>query len=275
MTENRSPIIIHYMDTYENIIDYVNEKITKERRTVYVVDETKKYLGCIGRTELEKSLREERICINNNSIKVVHCKEEKDIVKNIWRNNRKIANVPIIDTNEYLLYELQIDASDINEYEISILRSRGVLIGEDVSIINSSIDYTWGFLISIGNNVTITNATIYAHDASMKRFTGKTKLGKVIIGNDVFIGYGSIILPDVSVGNKVIIGAGTVVDKDVPDNSVVVGNPMRIVKSFDEFMDKYKKQLEEHPIYDVNPNDLTWEEKVQMRQKMKEAVYIN
>lgn len=275
MTKNCSPIVIHYMETYEDIIDLVNEKITKERRTVYVVDEAEKYLGCTGRTELEKSLREKRICINNNSTKVVHCKEEKDIVKNIWRNNRKIVNVPIIDDNEYFLYELQIDAGDINEYEISILRSRGVLIGEDVNIINSSLDYTWGFLISIGNNVTITNATIYAHDASMKRFTGKTKLGKVVIGNDVFIGYGSIILPDVSVGSKVIIGAGTVVDKNVPDNSVVVGNPMRIIKSFDEFVDKYKKQLEEHRIYDINPNDLTWEEKVQMRQKMKEAVYIN
>lgn len=54
MTKNCSPIVIHYMDTYEDIIDLVNEKITKERRTVYVVDEAEKYLGCIGRTELER-----------------------------------------------------------------------------------------------------------------------------------------------------------------------------------------------------------------------------
>lgn len=275
MIENRLPITIHHMDAYEKIIDYVKEKITKERRTVYVIDREEKYLGCIARRELEKSLQEEKICINKNSAKVLHCKDEEDIVRKIWRDNRKIVSVPIIDENEHLLYELQIDANDINDYELSILRDRGVYIGENVNIINSSIDYTWGFLVSIGNNVTITNATIYAHDASMNRFTGKTKLGKVVIGNDVFIGYGSIILPDVSIGNRVIVGAGTVVDKNVPDNSVVTGNPMRTVKSFDEFVLKYQKQLEERPVYDINPNGLTWEEKLRMRQEMKGAVYIN
>ncbi len=88
---------------------------------MYVIDEEEKYLGCIGRTELEKSLQKGEICINNNSVKVVHCEGEENIVKRISCDNRKIVNVPVIDESEHLLYELRIDAQDINEYELSVL----------------------------------------------------------------------------------------------------------------------------------------------------------
>lgn len=52
----------------------------------------------------------------------------------------------------------------------------------------------------------------------------------VKIGDDVWIGGGSIILPGVTVGNNVVIGAGSVVTKDVPDNVVIGGNPAKIIK---------------------------------------------
>ena len=74
-----------------------------------------------------------------------------------------------------------------------VLRKRGVVIGENVDIINSYIDGCHGPLVSIGNNVTIT---------------------------------GAIILPGTKIGNNVIIGAGTVIASDVPDNSVMIGNPL-------------------------------------------------
>ena len=69
-----------------------------------------------------------------------------------------------------------------------VLRKRGVVIGENVDIINSYIDGCHGPLVSIGNNVTITGAHILAHDASTKKFLGYTKIGRVTIGNNVFIG---------------------------------------------------------------------------------------
>ena len=50
------------------------------------------------------------------------------------------------------------------------------------------------------------------------------------IGNDCFVGAGSIILPGVHIGNKVIIGAGSVVAKSIPDNSVAVGNPAKVIR---------------------------------------------
>ena len=132
----------------------------------------------------------------------------------------------------------QIDYSSIES-----MRLRGVRIGENVDIINSNIEHCHGFLVTIGNNVTITNATVLAHDASTKKFLGYSKVGRVDIGNDVFIGYGAIILPNTKIGNRVIVGAGTVVARDVPDNVVIVGNPYRIVCTFDEYLEKNRANM--------------------------------
>lgn len=51
-----------------------------------------------------------------------------------------------------------------------------------------------------------------------------------IIGDNVLIGVGAIVLGNIRIGNNAIIGAGSVVLKDVPDNAVVVGNPAHIIK---------------------------------------------
>jgi maltose O-acetyltransferase len=106
------------------------------------------------------------------------------------------------------------------------------------------IDSSFPWLISIGDNCTITaNAIILSHDASTKRDLGYSKIGVVTIGNNVFIGAGAIILPNVHVGNNVIIGAGSVVTSDIPGNSVVVGNPAKVICTKQEFIDNHSKEL--------------------------------
>jgi maltose O-acetyltransferase len=71
----------------------------------------------------------------------------------------------------------------------------------------------------------------------------------VTIGNMVFIGAGSIILPGTSMGDNSIIGAGSVVTRDIPPNTVAAGNPARAICTIDEFLTKQKRQMEMFPCF--------------------------
>lgn len=71
---------------------------------------------------------------------------------------------------------------------------------------SNKIDKGHAFLLEIGDRVTISDARILLHDASTKRFLGYSRVGKVVIGNDVFIGADAIILPGVTIGNNVVMG---------------------------------------------------------------------
>ena len=103
----------------------------------------------------------------------------------------------------------------------------------------SYIDPTHCFLIEIGNNVTFSiRVTVLAHDASTKKSLGYTKIGRVVIGDNVFVGANATVLPNVIIGNNSVIGANSVVSKDVPENCVVAGNPARVICGLEEFKTK-------------------------------------
>ena len=148
----------------------------------------------------------------------------------------------------------------IGPENIDDYRKRGVKIGTNVNIYSCELDYGHGYLIEIGNDCIITHTTILTHDASTKMYLGYSKVGRVKIGNHVFIGQGSVILPGVEIGDDVIVGAGSIVRESIPPNSVVMGNPASVICSLDKYMEKNRERLQKSPRYDVYWADKTPED---------------
>lgn len=104
------------------------------------------------------------------------------------------------------------------------------------------------WLITLGKNVHITGECQFiTHDGATlilrKYFDPKLEITKpIVIEDDVFIGFRSIILPGVKIGKGSIIGAGSVVNKDIPPNTLAVGVPCRAIKSTNELYEKLKDQ---------------------------------
>jgi acetyltransferase-like isoleucine patch superfamily enzyme len=93
--------------------------------------------------------------------------------------------------------------------------------------------------ISVGINTVIGyNTTILAHEYLIHEY----RLGEVVIGDEVLIGANSTILPGLSIGNGAIVSAGTLVHKDVPEGAFVGGNPMKIIYTKEEMLEREQQQ---------------------------------
>ncbi len=115
-----------------------------------------------------------------------------------------------------------------------------------------------GYLIEIGDNVTITDGVVFeTHDGGVgifrKEYPGINIFGKIKIGNNVFIGNNVIIMPGVTVGNNVVIGVGSIVTKNVPDNVVIAGVPARVINNIEDYKEKVLKKA--FYVTATDPND--------------------
>lgn len=156
---------------------------------------------------------------------------------------------------------------------IDELRLNGVTIGKNCHIYGS-IDNGHEFLVTIGDNVTLASGCkLLTHDGSTKKIIGYSRVGRIDIGNDVFIGGSSVVLPNVKIGNRVIVGAGSVVTKDIPDNSIAVGNPAKVVGTYDNYVEKIKSQFETMPIWNTHYSKKTADEKEKMKNALSESGY--
>jgi acetyltransferase-like isoleucine patch superfamily enzyme len=120
-----------------------------------------------------------------------------------------------------------------SERKVKFLRKQGMIIGENCSI-NTMAFSTEPYLIEIGDHVAIANGTdIITHDGGVWNFREELGpldiFGKVKIGNNVFIGDNCTILPNTIIGDNCIIGAGSVVRGKFSENSVIIGNPAKVV----------------------------------------------
>lgn len=132
---------------------------------------------------------------------------------------------------------------------LEYLKRQGMKVGKDTYIYScKNFDGGWPWLIEIGDRVTIsTNVTILGHDASTNVVGCGTKLGKVKIGNNVFIGTGTVILCGTRIGDNVVIGAGSVVSGRIESGCVYAGCPARRVCSIEEYEEKFRAQLASRP----------------------------
>lgn len=146
--------------------------------------------------------------------------------------------------------------------EVEMYRKRGVKIGEGTELYSVAIDGCFGHLITIGKNCIITHSSIQAHDASTKLALGYSKVARISIGDNCYIGWNCIILPGVEIGNNVIIGAGSIVTRNIPNGSVACGNPARVIGTYDNYIEKNRKLLNEGaPVYNTIFFEKTYEEK--------------
>lgn len=95
---------------------------------------------------------------------------------------------------------------------------------------NLVLDRVYPQGIHIGPNTLVASHTkILSHD-HCKRVEGLPFTSETHIGRNCFIAVGAMVLPGITIGDEVIVGAGAVVTKDVPSNSIVAGNPARIIR---------------------------------------------
>jgi len=102
-------------------------------------------------------------------------------------------------------------------------------------------------LIEIGNKVRITaDVKFETHDGAVgifrDEYPGINIFGRIVVGDNTFIGHNAIIMPGVSIGSNVIIGAGSVVTKNVLSNTVVVGVPARVILTVEQYKSKALKK---------------------------------
>lgn len=119
-----------------------------------------------------------------------------------------------------------------NAIRVRMLRADGVKIGEGC-LVHTPYFSTEPYLIEIGNHVAISSGTEFiTHDAAGWLFPEEPNIGifgSIKIGDNTYFGLNCLILPNTVIGKNCLIGAGSVVRGVIPDNSVVMGNPARVV----------------------------------------------
>jgi len=139
-----------------------------------------------------------------------------------------------------------------SERYVKYLRNKGIKIGNGCKFYSGlktiSIDTTRPSLIEIGNNVAFNkNCKLVTHDYATKVFLETHKefipsSGKIKIGNNVSFGMDCTVLKNVAIGENCFIGLGSVVTKDIPANSVAIGAPAKVVATIDEYFQKRQKE---------------------------------
>ena len=135
----------------------------------------------------------------------------------------------------------------------AMLRERGdfFAMGEDCCI-DPHANIQDRAYIRLGNNVRLSSCAVFGHDGAVNMINRAYGLkldsvGKVDILDNVYIGYGAIILPGVTIGPNAIVSVGAVVRSDVAEGDVVAGAPARRVGRLDMSVEILKAKNRQFP----------------------------
>lgn len=124
-------------------------------------------------------------------------------------------------------------------------RKMGMKIGKNCNICDN-ITTTEGYLITLGNNVTLAGGVLFvSHDNSIsKMIPNATDLfGEIKIGNNCFIGNRAILMYGVTLADNIVVAAGSVVTKSFSQSRIIIGgNPARIIGTWDSFIEKNRNR---------------------------------
>jgi len=144
-----------------------------------------------------------------------------------------------------------------NDEYAEYLRRTGYFhaMGRDC-LINHDVSVTDPAYVRLGNNVCLSSCTLIGHDASivvLNRAYGLRldSVGKIDIRDNVFIGFGAIILPSVTIGPNAIVAAGAVVTRDVAEGDIVGGVPARPIGRVDALVRRLSEQTDAYPWADL------------------------
>ena len=145
------------------------------------------------------------------------------------------------------------------DLEIESYRRQGILVGKNSLVLNCRFSSSSkGDSFNIGDNCTCTGVTFLGHDASPTLFIDELNNGihpvlsgsrrsyrkPINVGNNVFIGFNSTILPGVTIADNCVIAAGSVVTKSISSSGVYGGNPAKHISSIEDYITRYKIRLQ-------------------------------
>lgn len=163
--------------------------------------------------ELQKEREKAKdLCYEYNQIKPSKQEEKRKIIKQLLGNTKQDFLIEQPFMCDYG-YNIEIGENFYANHNLIILDGNKVTFGDNVFIAPNCGFYTAGHPLDVE-----------------KRNKGLEYAKPIEVGDNVWIGGNVVVLPGVKIGDNCVIGAGSVVTKDVPDNSVAVGNPCKVIR---------------------------------------------
>lgn len=181
-------------------------------------EKEKMLLGEIYDANYDEELMNERIkakdlCYEYNHLKPSQTNERIEIMKKILGKTKDNFLIEQSFECDYG-YNIEIGENFYSNHNLVILDANKVVFGDNVFIGPNCGFYT----------------ACHPLDAETRN-KGLEYAKPIKVGNDVWFGGNVVVLPGVKIGNNVVIGAGSVVTKDIPENSIAVGNPCKVIKN--------------------------------------------